>query len=81
MAVINITIPDAKLDRVLGAFAAEYGWTATISGPKNTDIPNPENRREFLKRMLVRYIRDVVRGREIRAAIAGLTPPPDIDAS
>lgn len=64
----------AQVTRIQTAFAAEYGYQPTIPDPQNPTqtIPNPEGLNAFSKRMVARFIKDVVKGYEAKrdAAIA-----------
>lgn len=66
MATMTITIPDAQLNRVRDAFAAAYGYSATVPDPANPGqtIPNPENKTQFTQRMVRKYMHEVVKGYE-----------------
>lgn len=66
MAQITINIPDADLDRVLGAFADAYGWTES-SGL---------TRAQFAKQQVIAFVRDVVRGRERSVLVEQVVVPP-----
>jgi hypothetical protein len=82
MAQVVITIPDAQVTRVNDAFAAVYGYQATLP---NGD-PNPQTKAQFAKARTIDYIKDVVKSYEAQrdaevarqAAIdsvdAGVTP-------
>lgn len=58
MAQVTITIPNAVAQRVLDAFAAQYGWTP--GSGQTLDV--------FFKDQLARYIRAVVVEAESSAA-------------
>ncbi len=64
MAQITITIPDNVVQRVLDAFAIEYGY-AGLPDPKPTKAA-------FAKSMLIKHIRDITlhREREVAARAA-----------
>lgn len=70
MATLVITVPDAQVQRVLDAFAATYSYSATIPDPANEGqtLPNPETKTQFCRRMLRRYIVDVVKAYESTSA-------------
>jgi hypothetical protein len=71
MAQIAITIPDNKMQAVLDAFAVRFGYEAQIFNPafdqdlpedpqtNPLTIPNPENKAQFAKRMLITQIRKI----------------------
>ena len=57
MPQITINLPAAALTRVKDAFASAYNWDGT--GTKA----------QFAKRMLIRHIKEVVKGRERESAV------------
>lgn len=63
MAQIVVTVPDAVLQRVLDAFAAAYGYQATIDGS-----PNPETKAQFARRMVRQYVKNTVVAHEAEQA-------------
>jgi hypothetical protein len=56
MATVSITVPDAVLPRVVAAFAATFGYAATM--PDGT--ANPETQNAFVKRKVAEYIKAIV---------------------
>jgi hypothetical protein len=71
MAIISITIPDAALNRVITAICAQNNYQDIILGPAFTEIPNPETKAAFAKRMIINVVKDQVKSYEVRQA--GLT--------
>lgn len=67
MAQITVTIPDAVLPRVLAAFAASYGYQATMPG----GAPNPQTQAQFAKQKLADYVKAVVTAYEASQAAEG----------
>lgn len=68
MASISIdTGSAAQTNRIVDAFCAVYNYQTTIPDNGGT-IPNPENKNQFAKRMLARYVKDVVKGYEANLA-------------
>lgn len=66
MATISITIPDEYKDRVLDGFSYQFGYQDLID-----DLPNPETKAKFCKRMLAKVIKDAVKSWEaVQAAEA-----------
>lgn len=63
MAQITIDIPAGVTPRVIDAIAARYGYQATVNG-----VANPETKGAFAKRMVVKWVKDIVREHE--AALA-----------
>ena len=81
MAQISITIPDDRLQRVLDGFASAMKYPDLVPGADGMPIPNPETKQQFFRRMLLEYIRTVVRAEERKAAVAALPPPADLGLS
>lgn len=52
MAQITLSVPDAQLNRVLNGFAAAQGYTGFLE-----DGVTPETRIQFLRRSLVRFVK------------------------
>lgn len=70
MAIISLTIPATAVDRIQTAYAAAYGYQATIdTGVDDVATPNPETLSAFTKRMVVRQIKEIVKGYENQIAI------------
>lgn len=61
---IIIDVPDAQAQRVLNGFCADRGYQPTLPD----DTPNPETKAQFVKRLLIQYIKNSVRMNEIQAA-------------
>lgn len=59
MATITITIPDNQVARVLDAFAARYGWPATVVNAQNQQVANPETKAQFARQRVADYVRGV----------------------
>lgn len=84
MAQINLTIPDAHINRVTDALCASGGYQAQIPDPANPGqtIPNPVGKPAFAKSVVSNWIRNVVSQVEnqtaISAAAAGVAAPPPI---
>lgn len=74
MAQITINIPDAVLPRVINAFAAMYGYQATINGQ-----PNPVTKPQFAKQKVIEYVRRVVADTEGGAAQVAAQAQANID--
>src|SRR5512143_1305688 len=69
MATITVTIPDDKLARVIDGVAAAGGYQENIRQPDGSTIPNPETKGQFVKRMVVRWVKSMVLRSELEAAI------------
>ena len=65
---------NAAKNKVMDAFASAYGYQATIPNPnagqegQPATIPNPQTQQAFFNQQITRYIRDIVRSEEIKAA-------------
>jgi hypothetical protein len=60
MATITITIPDSVAIRVRDGYCYQNGYTDTIHVLENdawVDIPNPETKAAFMKRMILTHIK------------------------
>lgn len=79
---------NAAKDKVESAFATAYGYQETIPNPnagqegQPATIPNPESKRAFMQKQLTRYIKDIVRSEDIKAAAktAGDNAAASVDA-
>lgn len=71
MATIpSITIPDTQIQRVIDAFAAEFGYQSTITNADGTTSPNPVTKAQFAKQQLIAYIKQITRNYEANQAAA-----------
>lgn len=73
MPTITITIPNPILNRVIDAYAYQHGYQDEIPSVdpvtrRDTKIPNPETKNQFVRRMLIRHIKQAVRAHEARLA-------------
>jgi len=64
MATISFDVPNAVLPRLADAFAATYGYQATL--PDGT--ANPETKNQFAQRMVRQYARNVLAAYEATLA-------------
>lgn len=71
MAQITLTVPDDKEQRFLNAFATVYNWDQAVDGTK----------RQFIKKKVKDYMREVLYRAEIATAqaTASATLQADID--
>lgn len=58
MAQFVITIPDDKVTAVVNAFAKQYSYQDMIE-QGGVQIPNPETKPKFAKRMILQFIKEV----------------------
>lgn len=69
MATITIDTGNAaQTNRIVDAFAAVYNYQTNIPDGSGGTIPNPENKNQFAKRLIARYVKDVLKGFEANAA-------------
>jgi len=86
MAKITLDIPDGIMAKVADMVAARNGYREQVSDPNNPSatIPNPMSKAEFVKRVLIRFLKAEVRLGEHQEAIrkaqeqAAAVPDPDI---
>lgn len=66
MAVINLTVPDGQLARLVNGIAGQYGYQATMPAPNPLDppVPNPETKGQFAKRMMLKWAKESVKAWE-----------------
>lgn len=81
MAVISLTIPNDKIDRITTAFCAEYGYQETITNPDGTTSPNPETKAAFTKRMVIQHVRQVTSNFEANIAAGTARKTVETDVS
>ncbi len=60
MAKIILNIPDAKLERITDGVCKNLGYEETNKDPEGKDIPNPESKDQFVKRMIIQFLKDNV---------------------
>lgn len=70
MATLSISFDTGSvpLSRIQDAFAAAYGWTATVPNGAGAEIPNPETKALLTRRKIKEYVVEVVKGQEREAA-------------
>ena len=65
---ITIEFPDAMSGDAPMAFAAQYGYEATVLDDDDNEIPNPLSEVEFTIHQILDHIKDVIRAAGVRAA-------------
>lgn len=81
---ITIQIPDDQRHRILDSFCSKYGYSESVDDGQGGQIPNPETKVQFTKRMVIAHVQEVVKAVEIEEArnaaaqAAAATPPPDM---
>ena len=68
MPRITLDIPDAQGSRVANAVANHYDYQPKIENAQGELIDNPENKQQFVKRMLIEHIMNIVAVQEAEAA-------------
>lgn len=64
MASINLQIPDAVMPRVVAALVSYYGYQEVIIDAAGNQVPNPETKGQFAKRMVAETVMRLVRSVE-----------------
>jgi hypothetical protein len=65
-ASMTITVPDEVAPQVINAFATLYNYQATIDTDENgDDIPNPESKAAFTRRMIREYVKNVYKAYKV----------------
>ena len=70
-ATVIVFKDKAAKDGIIDAFAAQYGYQATVPNPANPNgeqIPNPQNKQAFMNAKITAYLRDIYRASKITAA-------------
>lgn len=70
-AIVIVFKDKAAKDEMIDAFAAQYGYRATIPDPANPGqtIANPQTKQAFMHRHITAYFRDVAKGAAVATAI------------
>ena len=76
MSVITLNIPDAALPRIISAFVKVYNYQEFIK-VNGVKTPNPETKVQFTRRMVIAFIKGVVKEEETRLAAANVVT--DVD--
>lgn len=80
MAQLTITIPDVALQRVLAAFAANFGYRLAVPDPANPGqtIPNPQTLAAFAQEQVRLWVKGIVKNHEGKTAL--LKAHADVDS-
>lgn len=66
MATITFTIPDAVLPRIIAAVTTVYKYESTlIDDVTGEPYPNPETKAAFTKRMVIEFLKNIVKQHEV----------------
>lgn len=65
MTTLTLTIPDAQTARVVAAFEKAYSYQPFLA---DGITPNPETKAQFMRRMIMQFIRDTVQAVEASTA-------------
>lgn len=60
----TLNFPDSEQNRITNAFAKIYGYQAKLSDGQD----NPETKKQFTKRMIAKFVSDVVKNFEVSEA-------------
>lgn len=74
MATFTVTIPNAILDDLIDAMALGTGWTETIIDDEGEEIPNPETKAQWAKRILREWIKRHYRKYKGDEAVKDIAP-------
>lgn len=77
--VISFTIPDAVFPELLSALAVKYRYPETVV-VDGASVPNPENKRAFVKRRIAEEWVEVLAEAQGRAAAAAASDAAKRDA-
>lgn len=66
--LVTVSFPDAMSGDAPAAFAAQYGYEATILDDDENEIPNPLNEVEFTIHQILDYIKDIIRAAGVKQA-------------
>jgi len=76
---IIFNIANEDLPRVITAFTVTFNYQETIIDENGDEVPNPETKAQFTKRMWIKYGKDVTRNYEDETAHEALPEPEDVD--
>lgn len=65
---ITITIPDNMVTRVIDGVAGQNNYQETVQDDDGYEIPNPETKGQFVKRMVRQYLKENVKAWEANQA-------------
>ena len=74
---IKITVPDDKAQEILNDFVTFHGYQAQVENEEGELVDNPLTRVQYMKRQIIRYLRDSVKTHRARKAAGEAT---NIDA-
>ena len=75
MAQIVINIPDIHDTRINNTLSKSWGYTSTVRTVDGSEIPNPENKRQFIKRTIIEYLLSELKKAEIRDLVDAISAP------
>jgi len=76
---ITITIPDEIAPRVIDGVAGQHGYQETVLDEEGNEIPNPETKAQFAKRVILEGVKNAVLSWEaVQAAEAARTAAIDL---
>lgn len=74
MATFTVTIPNGIVEDLVDAMALGTGWTETIINDEGEEIPNPETKAQWAKRILRDWIKRHYRKYKGDEAVDALDP-------
>ena len=67
-AQVIVEIPDTQRDRVVAAICGQYNYQEKVKKPDGTEIPNPETKPQFTKRIIASFVKESVKAWEANQA-------------
>jgi len=68
MVKLEFNIPADKKDRIIDGYCGHYGYQETVTDGEGQEIPNPETKQQFVKRNMVKALKDPVITYEMKQA-------------
>ena len=83
MAELNltITVPDENAQEILTDFVTFHGYQAQIEDEEGNLIDNPLTKVQYMKRQIIRYLRDSVKTYRARQAVEQATNIDEVEMS
>ena len=83
MAELNltITVPDDKAQEILTDFVTFHGYQVQVEDGEGNLIDNPLTKVQYMKRQIIRYLRDSVKTYRARQAVEQATDIDELEMS
>ena len=65
-ASFTLTVPNDVVGDVVQAFCTLYGYQETITDAEGVEVPNPETKAAFAKRMIRTYVKEVYKAYKVQ---------------